>query len=283
VNRVKVIAEIGQNHNGDFGAAQEMVIRSIEAGADYVKFQKRTLPDAIPERQRAEIRDTPWGSIPYLEYRQHLELDWREIGVLAQLAEMNEIGWFVSVWDKTAVTEAIQNDSPILKIPSALCATFDFVRFVAEQAKRSGRGLILSTGMTSAEDAHASIKICQQIHGDPVVMHAHSAYPAPTDELNLRVIQTFRDKYLCQVGYSGHEWGVAPSVWAVLLGATWIERHVTLDRTLWGSDQLASLPFDAFGRLVAQIRSVDVALGDGEKRLWDTERPKRRTLRGDNG
>jgi len=281
VNPTQVIAEIGQNHNGDMEIAEEMVVRSVEAGADWVKFQKRTLPDAVPEHQRDELRDTPWGRITYLEYREHLELSWDQITALGALADQFGVGWFVSVWDKTAAKEAVQHGSKVLKVPSALCTNYDFVRYVAELAKGAGAELILSTGMSEELEVHASVKICQSIHGNPIIMHCHSAYPAPSDELNLRVIQTLKERYLFRVGYSGHEWGVAPSVWAVLLGASWIERHVTLDRTMWGSDQLASLPFDAFSRMVSHIRSVPVVLGSGEKVVWDSELPKRRSLRGE--
>lgn len=277
----EIVAEIGQNHNGDMGIATTLVQASIEVGADLVKLQKRSIPDAIPEHQRGVERDTPWGVMTYADYRARLELSWRDIGGLRAIAQAMGADLFMSVWDKQSAEELAQFAPwPYIKIPSARLTDLELVRLVAEKATLIGCPVILSVGMSTEDEIKIAETITRQNAPDYILLHCHSAYPAPSHELNLAYIRTLKERYLCRVGYSGHEWGISTTEWAVLLGAEMVERHITLDRTMWGSDQLASLEPNVFGKMVGHIRSMDAALGSGEKRVWPSEEPKRRSLRG---
>lgn len=269
---VQIIAEIGINHNGSIELAKNMIDVAKVAGCDFVKFQKRTPEICIPEGQRSLIRETPWGSMTYLEYKKKLEfgpLDYCDIFAYCKRAN---IGCFASVWDRPSV-DFMREYTDIIKVPSALIIDLDLLAYAREKA----RTLIISTGMSTYAEVKKAIR-----HGHPdVVMHANSSYPARVEELNLNFIKKLKNDFPdIQVGYSGHEYGLVCTFAAVAIGAEWVERHITLERTMWGSDQLASVEPIGIMKLVKGIRDIERALGDGNKVVYESEMHKRRSLRG---
>lgn len=277
--RTEVVAEVGINHNGSLDLALRLIDVAELAGADYVKFQKRTPELCVPDDQKDRPRETPWGTMPYLEYKKRIEFGEEEFDVIDDYCARLGIPWFLSVWDEPSVMFAAQYDSaPYIKIPSACITDAHLVRKVAT----TGRHVIFSTGMSTLDEVDVAESIVRQVAGEGryTILHCHSAYPAPHDELNLRMIPELRERYLARVGYSGHEYGLEPSVWAVVMGAEMIERHVTLSHDMWGSDHEASVEPLPLVQLVKRIRSAERAMGDGEDRVWESEKPARTRLRG---
>lgn len=278
---ILVIAEIGQNHNGDVELAKRLIDAAYFAswaGAGQgvaVKFQKRTPALCVPESMRGEMRDTPWGRMPYLDYRDRLELGEAEYDELHEYAAERKMPLFMSVWDEPSLAFALSYDPEWIKIPSALLTDAHLVR----KAARSGRHVIVSTGMSTMDEVKVAETILRQNATAYTFLHCHSCYPAPRDELNLKVIPALRKTFLCDVGYSSHEPGIDTAKSTVMLGATMIEKHLTLDRSMWGSDHESSIEPLEFARLVANVRSFERALGDGEKRVWPSEQLKRDQLR----
>ena len=272
---VYIIAEIGINHNGDLDVAKAMIKGAHDAGADCVKFQKRTPLLCVPEEQRSIERDTPWGRMTYLDYRYRVEFDehgYRDIE--SYCAELG-IDWTVSCWDEGAVEFMEQHfDVPFYKAASASLTDHALLKLM----QSTGKPLMISTGMSSMDEIDEAVS---QLNVDTLLMaHATSAYPCVTSELNLRMIRTLQERFAgVPIGYSGHEVGLATTHAAVALGATFIERHVTLDRAMWGSDQAASVETGGLQRLVRDIRDVEVALGDGVKRVYESEHGVRAKLR----
>jgi len=268
-----VVAEIGINHNGDLATAARLIDAAVEAGADAVKFQKRTPELCVPAEQRDQMRDTPWGYITYLEYRYKMEFD--EAGYRAIEAKCRErgIAWFVSVWDIPSVEFMEAFDPICYKVPSAALTDRELI----QSLKATGRPIVLSTGMSTMQQIEQAVKLVGTER--LVITHATSTYPCEPEELNLRMITTLRERHPCPIGYSGHEVGLVPTVAAVALGACLVERHITLDRAMWGSDQAASVEPGGFERLVKYIRVVEGALGDGEKRVYPSEMASMRRLR----
>lgn len=268
-----VIAEIGINHNGDLDTARRLIAAAAEAGCDAVKFQKRSPEDCVPEDQRDLLRETPWGFITYLEYRHRVELgldDYRAIDVCCR---EHGIDWLASCWDEASVDFIEEFGPPCFKIASACLTDEGLLR----HHRRLARPLILSTGMSTLAEIDHAVEILGS--ENLVLLHCTSTYPARLEELNLRAMESLRERYGVPVGYSGHEVGLAPTVAAATLGAAVIERHITLDRAMWGSDQAASIEPHGFRRLVRDIRGVEKALGDGVKRVYDSEVPVREKLR----
>lgn len=269
-----IVAEVGINHNGDLGTAKRLIDAARSAGCDAVKFQKRTPELCVPVDQRAIPRQTPWGLIPYIEYRQRLELGTAEYDAIDAHCRAAGIPWFASIWDEPSLQFLHRYEIPCVKIPSALLAREDLLR----AARATALPVMLSTGMST----WAEIRRAVETFGEEnlVVSHATSAYPCPPAELNLRVIGTLRDAFNCPIGYSGHEVGLQTTYAAVCLGANVVERHITLDRAQWGSDQAASVEPGGFARLVRDIRVIEEALGDGVKRVYENERAAIARLRG---
>jgi N-acetylneuraminate synthase len=268
-----IIAEIGINHNGDLQNALQLVDAAVHAGADAVKLQKRTPELCVPPEQREQMRDTPWGYISYLDYRRRVEFDEAAYREIDRHCHEKGIQWFVSVWDEPSVDfmEAFQ---PVCyKVPSASLTDHGLLRHL----RRTGRPVILSTGMSTLDQIHAAVEVLGL--EDLGLMHATSTYPCEPDELNLRMIPVLRQLFEVPVGYSGHEVGLVPSAVAVALGACVVERHITLDRAMWGSDQAASVEPSGFERLVKYIRVTEQSLGDGVKRVYPSEEPSLRRLR----
>jgi len=263
---VFVIAEIGINHNGSLDIARKLIDGAYLAGAQAVKFQKRTPERCVPKEQWHLERDTPWGRISYIEYRRRMEFGDAEFAAIDRHCRERGILWFASCWDRQAVDFVERYQPPCYKIASASLTDHDLLRKV----RSTGRPVILSTGMSTAAEIDEAVNLLGR--HDLLIAHSTSTYPCPPADLNLRMIETLRRLYPeCPVGYSGHETGLAPTWAAVALGATFVERHITLDRALWGSDQAASVEIGGFLRLVSNIRDIEKAMGDGVKRVYEGE------------
>jgi YrbI family 3-deoxy-D-manno-octulosonate 8-phosphate phosphatase len=261
-----VIAEIGINHNGSVEIAKKLIDGAVAAGCDCVKFQKRTPELCVPADQQHLERDTPWGRITYLEYRRKVELNFAQYADIARYCRDRGIAWTASCWDEPSVDFLAAFDPPFLKAPSAALTDHELLR--AMQA--TGRPVLLSTGMSTLEQIDAAVEAlgAEQL----LLAHATSTYPCPPRELNLRMLLTLRDRYEgVPVGYSGHETGLATTYAAVALGAAFLERHITLDRSMWGSDQAASVEVVGLMRLVRDVRAIEESLGDGVKRVYQSE------------
>jgi N-acetylneuraminate synthase len=273
-----IIAEIGINHNGDLGIAKQMIDAAVHAGVDAVKFQKRTPDIATPLEQQNQMRETPWGYITYLEYRYKVEFGAEQYEEIDRYCKSKGIAWLVSVWDQPSVDFMEQFDTPAYKIPSASLTDFGLIR----RARATGKPLILSSGMSTMEQIWKGVESAGE--DNLVLMHCTSTYPCEPEELNLRMVQTLRQEFPnIPIGYSGHEVGLVPSALAVALGACIVERHLTLDRAMWGSDQAASVEPGGLERLVKYIRVSEAALGDGVKKVYASEQPSLKRLRRVNG
>jgi N-acetylneuraminate synthase len=274
---VYIAAEIGINHNGDLAIAQRLIDVAAQTGCDAVKFQKRTPELCVPLDQRDVVRSTPWGEMTYFEYRERMEFGPAQFGAIDEHCRAVGVAWFASPWDEESVDFLEQFDPPAHKIASATLTDLALVKRVAS----TGRTVVLSTGMSSLDQVDRAIEI---LGTDRLLLtHCTSSYPCPPEELNLRMIETLRERYDCPIGYSGHEVGLSTTVAAVALGACYVERHVTLDRAMWGSDQAASVEPEGVARLVKYIRVTEAALGDGTKRIYDNERPLMARLRRHDG
>ena len=268
-----IVAEIGINHNGDIELAKRMIDAAVHAGVDAVKFQKRTPELCVPPDQRSHMRETPWGYITYLDYRYKVEFGKEEYTQIDQHCKQKGIPWFASVWDETSV-DFIQAYNPMcFKVPSASLTDHGLLQHL----RTTARPVILSTGMSTMEQIRTAVDVLGE--ENLLITHATSTYPCEPDELNLRMIQTLRQNFSCPIGYSGHEVGLIPSVVAAAMGACMVERHITLDRALWGNDQAASVEPGGFERLVKYIRVTEQALGDGIKRVYESELPSLRKMR----
>lgn len=268
-----IIAEIGINHNGDLDVCKQMIDAAVHAGVDAVKFQKRTPEISTPLGQQNQMRETPWGYISYLEYRYKVEFGQEQYREIDRYCQKKGIAWFTSVWDEQAVDFMEQFNTPVYKIPSASLTDHNLLRY----ARKTGRPLVVSTGMSTMEQIRVAVKVAGT--ENLVIMHCTSTYPCEPEELNLRMIRTLRNEFPCPVGYSGHEVGLVPPQVAVALGASIIERHLTLDRAMWGSDQAASVEPSGFERLVKYVRTAEASLGDGVKRVYESEKITLKKLR----
>jgi N-acetylneuraminate synthase len=269
-----VIAEIGINHNGSLELAKQLVDVAVVAGCDAVKFQKRTPELCVPQEQRDLMRETPWGVMTYFEYKQRIEFGETEFAEIDRYCAERGITWFASCWDPPSVDFIEQFDPACHKVASASITDGELLDRVA----KTGRPIVLSTGMSTIDEIRTAVR---SIPPEQLLLaHSTSAYPCKPEELNLRMLATLADEFDCPVGYSGHEVGLQTTVAAVALGACFVERHITLDRAMWGTDQAASVEPGGFLRLVRDIRIVESALGDGVKRVYDSERPSRSKLRG---
>lgn len=268
-----VISEIGINHNGDLGLARKLVAAADLAGCDAVKFQRRTPEICTPPAQRDILRETPWGLITYLDYRHRVEFDAAAYREIDDHCRTTGILWFASCWDVPALESLDAFDPPCYKVASACLTDDELLR----EHRRRGKPVILSTGMSTLAEIDHAVELLGT--DGLLLMHTTSTYPAKPEELNLRAIATLAERYAVPVGYSGHEVGLSTTLAAVTLGACMVERHITLDRALWGSDQAASVEPHGMARLVRDIRTVEAALGDGVKRVYESELPVRAKLR----
>jgi N-acetylneuraminate synthase len=268
-----VVAEVGINHNGSIEIAKQLIDKAKWAGVDAVKFQKRTPELCVPPEQRNQMRETPWGYITYLEYRYKVEFGKEEYGEIDRYCKEVGIDWFASPWDEPSVEFLEQFEPVCMKIPSAALTDVGLL----DKLKSTGRPLVLSTGMSTMEQIRKSVDLIGQ--DNLILCHTTSTYPCEPEEINLRMIETLRNEFTCPIGYSGHEVGLVPSVVAVGLGACLVERHITLDRAMWGTDQAASVEPGGFERLVKYVRVIEQAMGDGVKHVYQSELPSLSKLR----
>jgi N-acetylneuraminate synthase len=253
--------------------AKRLIDVAFMAGCDAVKFQKRTPEKAVPPGYQNVMRETPWGLITYLEYRRMVEFGYEEYAEIDRYCKDKGIPWFASCWDEESVDFIEQFAPPCYKIASASLTD----RALLQKVKSTGRPIILSTGMSTLEEIEQAVNFLGT--ENLLIAHSTSTYPCPPEELNLRMIQTLQQKFDCPIGYSGHEVGLQTTYAAVTLGATFVERHITLDRAMWGSDQAASVEPGGVIRLVRDIRVIEKALGDGQKRVYPSELKAREKLR----
>lgn len=271
---VYVIAEIGINHNGSVILAEKMIDGALFAGCDAVKFQKRTPELCVPKDQWNIERDTPWGRMTYIEYRRKIEFDFNQYSEINEYCKEKQIDWFASPWDEEALEFLEQFDPIMYKVASASLTD----KLLLKKIRATGKPIMLSTGMSNMEDIEEAVNILGR--ENLLIAQSTSNYPCALNELNLRVIQTFKQKFPeVPIGYSGHETGLAPTLAAVALGATFIERHITLDRAMWGTDQAASVEIGGMLRLVKDIRDIEKALGDGIKKVYESEQKNIQKLR----
>jgi N-acetylneuraminate synthase len=271
---VYVIAEIGINHNGSLETAKKLIDGAASAGCDAVKFQKRTPELCVPRDQWHIERDTPWGRMTYIDYRYRIELSHDDYAAIDRHCRQLGVHWFASCWDEEAVDFIERFDPPCYKAASASLTDHALLL----KMKSTQKPLMVSTGMSTLDEIEAAV---EAIGTDQLLIaHSTSAYPCAPNELNLRMIDTLGRMYPdVPIGYSGHETGLVPTLAAVTLGASFVERHITLDRAMWGTDQAASVEIVGISRLVAGIRDIEQALGDGVKRVYDSEIPSRQKLR----
>lgn len=283
MKKTYIIAEIGINHNGDLKNALRLIDIAAAAGCDAVKFQKRNPDVCVPEHQKNVMRDTPWGQMTYLDYKYKVEFEAPEYNAIAAHCEMHGIEWSASPWDMDSLEFLKQYDVPFLKIPSAMLTNDELL----EGCIASGKRVIFSTGMSTKEEIDHAVAVLRKaklVHNNPYkigLLHCNSTYPAPINELNLSGIQTLQQEYSdFEIGYSGHEFRLGTTVASVYLGASIIERHITLDRQMWGSDHLASVEPQGLFKLVSGIRELEEAFGDGVIQVTESEKPVRAKLRG---
>lgn len=271
---VYVIAEIGINHNGSVELAKKLIDGAVLSGCDCVKFQKRTPELCTPRDQWDLERDTPWGRIRYIDYRHKVEFDFAQYAELDRHCRERGIQWTASAWDEPSVDFLANFEVPFLKAASASLTDLPLLSAM----RATGIPIMLSTGMSTLDEVDAAVAL---FGTDPLMLaHTTSAYPCPPKELNLRCISLLRERYPhVEVGYSGHEVGLATTFAAVVMGASFVERHVTLDRSMWGSDQAASVEIVGLQRLVRDIRAIEESLGDGVKRVYASEAKARERLR----
>jgi N-acetylneuraminate synthase len=271
-----IVGEIGINHNGDLEIAKQLIDVAKWAGVDAIKFQKRTPELCVPEDQKSKMRETPWGYISYIDYRYKVEFGVEEYAEIDRYAKEKGMTWFASPWDEVSVDFLEQFDPVCYKVASA--SLTDTV--LLTRLKETGRPMIVSTGMSTMEEIETAVEFLGT--DNLLITHTTSAYPCEPEELNLSMIQTLKDKFSVPVGYSGHEVGLVPSAVAVAMGACLVERHITLDRALWGSDQAASVEPGGLSRLVKYIRATEAAIGDGVKHIYESELSSLSKLRRSN-
>jgi N-acetylneuraminate synthase len=277
LKRPYLIAEIGVNHLGDLQITKRLIDAAYAAGWNCVKFQKRTPELCVPEDQKHKKRETPWGIMEYIEYRNIVEFSKREYDYIRNYCREKPIAWTASVWDIESLEFlcTYKNEIEFIKIPSAHLTNDDLVVFAA----RSGISVILSTGMSTLEEIDHAVDLLKSNRAEFALMHCNSSYPAANNELNLSCIRSLTDRYSCVVGYSGHEVGLSPTEMSIAFGAIIIERHVTLDKNSWGTDQKNSIIPEEMCALKKNVDEAFDCLGDGKKRVCDSEIPHRDKMR----
>lgn len=263
-----VIGEIGINHNGNLDLAKKLIQMAKYAGCDAVKFQKRNPEEAVPNHLKDLPRDTPWGILSYLDYKKRIEFGRKEYDEIDEFCSEIEIEWSASAWDKTSLDFLRIYDLPFNKVASAMVTNHQFLAQVAKEKKLT----FVSTGMCELSDIDEAVKIFRDASCPIVILHTISTYPALNEDLNLLIIKTLQSRYPeIPIGYSGHESSVTPSLYAAALGAVAIERHITLDRSMYGTDQSASLEYRGLSKMISEIRRIPSTMGNGLKHFTDKE------------
>ena len=272
---VFICAEIGINHNGSIDIAKKLIDLAVSSGCDAVKFQKRNVEKVYSKELLDQPRDSPWGTTQR-DQKLGLEFSEKEYKIIDSYCKKKKIPWYLSCWDISSQIQMRKFNTKFNKVASAMLVHTELLETIAEEKKYT----FISTGMSTMKEISNAIKIFKKYDCDFELMHSHSSYPMPIDEANLNLIPTLKKKFKCKVGYSGHESGsYLLCVVATMLGATSIERHITLDRALYGSDQAASLGPEGIYRMVRDVRTIDKISGDGKKRIWDSELPAKKKLR----
>jgi N-acetylneuraminate synthase len=272
---VFVCAEIGINHNGSIDIAKKLIDLAVSSGCDAVKFQKRNVEKVYSKKLLDQPRDSPWGKTQR-DQKLGLEFSEKEYTIIDSYCKKKKIPWYLSCWDISSQIQMRKFNTKFNKVASAMLVHTELLEIIAKERKYT----FISTGMSTMKEISNAIKIFKKYNCDFELMHSHSSYPMPIDEANLNLIPTLKKKFKCKVGYSGHESGsYLLCVVATMLGATSIERHITLDRALYGSDQAASLGPEGIYRMVRDVRAIDKISGDGKKRIWDSELPAKKKLR----
>lgn len=269
LNKIKIIGEIGINHNASLKTTFRIIDAAKFAGFDYIKFQKRNPNFCVPEDQKLKMKNTPWGQMTYLEYKHRMEFDKSKYNAISQYCLRKNIEWFASVWDIDSA-KFMKDYSNIVKIPSALITDLELL----EYCRNKFETVIISTAMSDQDEIDVAASYAD------VIMHCCGSYPARTEDLNLNYIHYLKDKFKKPVGYSGHEEGLSTTFATCSMGVEWIERHITLDHSMWGSDQRASIEPIGQIKLIKGIRDIEKAMGKKEKRqVLECELEKRKTLR----
>jgi N-acetylneuraminate synthase len=269
-NKVFLIGEIGINHNGDVKIAKKIIKNAKLAGFDAVKFQKRNPDVCVPDSKKDSLKETPWGPMSYLDYKKKIELNFKQFNEIDSYCKKIKIDWFVSCWDSDSVLFMKKFKVKYHKVASAMITNKKLLVEIAKQKKLT----FISTGMSTYKDINTAVSIFKKHKCKYILMHSVSVYPCPDELLNLNMVKILKDKYKTIVGYSGHESSVIPSLVAASLGACAIERHITLKRTMWGTDQSASLEFNGMRTLVDYIRRFEKSLGNGKKFIIAEEKGK---------
>ena len=267
-----IVGEIGINHNGDIELAKKLMQVAKECGCDAVKFQKRTVEEVYTPEELARERHSPFGKTNG-DLKRGLEFGLKEYKIIDKHAKKLGLDWFASCWDKKSVDFIEQFNPPAYKIASACLTDDELLKYT----KSKGKPVILSTGMSTIAEIEHAIDILGK--DNLILCQCTATYPTELAEVNLKVIETFKNKFSCLVGYSGHEKGYIPSVLSVVYGAVFVERHITLDRTLWGTDQAASLEPEGLRRMIRDIKNIAIASGDGKKIVYESEKPIIKKLR----
>jgi N-acetylneuraminate synthase len=269
-----IIAEIGINHNGDMSICKKLIDQAVDAKCDAVKFQKRTLEIVYSEQELKSLRESPYGKTFY-DQKKGLEFELSEYKEIDEYCRKKNIHWFASAWDNESLKFLSNFNLKYNKIASAMIIDQDFLKSVAKEKKHT----FISTGMSTIEDIEKAVNIFKKENCKFELMHCVSKYPCEDSEVNLNLINVLRDKFSCDVGYSGHENGIAISTAAAALGITSLERHITLDRSMYGSDQAASIEPNGLANLVKQVRKIELSMGDGQKKILESEKPVAKKLR----
>ena len=267
-----ITAEIGINHNGSVNRAKSLIDMAASVGCDAVKFQKRTVDVVYTKEELAKERQSVFGETNG-DLKRGLEFGYEQYKEIDDYCRQKGIIWYASCWDEGSVDFIEQFDTPCYKIASASLTDDDLLKYV----RKTGKPVFLATGMSTMEQIEHAVEVLGQ--DNLIIYHCTSTYPSELNELNLKVITTLREKYNCPIGFSGHEKGILPSIMSAMLGANAVERHITTDRTIWGSDQAASLERDGIYRVVRDIRQINTILGDGVKKVYDSELPIIKKLR----
>ena len=275
MNNCKIIAEIGINHNGDLTIAKKLVESAKKCGFDAVKFQKRDIETVYTKAELDKPRESPWGSTTR-EQKEGLEFGKKEYDEINNYCESLKIQWFASAWDTKSLEFLDNYNLEYQKVASAMITNIEFLESLSKRKKYT----FISTGMSDFKVIDKAVEIFNKNDCKFELMHSVSAYPCPEDQLNLNLITVMRERYDCNVGYSGHESSVSPSIIAVSLGATSLERHITLDRSMYGSDQAASLEEKGFNELISIVRKIPIVIGSSkEKKILECEKPVAKKLR----
>jgi N-acetylneuraminate synthase len=271
-----LIAEIGINHNGNLQIAKKLIDATFACSWDCAKFQKRSPDKCVPEEQKRIIKQTPWGGMTYLEYKHRMEFGEKEFDLIDEYCKAKPLDWTMSIWDIDSLDFATQYNVPFLKIPSSHITNKELLK----KASLTSIPIVASTGMSSIEEIDSAVNVLEKYASQYVILHCTSSYPAKLKELNLLTIPKLKERYKCVVGYSGHEYGLDSTTIAVSLGAMVIERHITLDHSMWGTDQCSSIEIQGMDKLYKQVHSVEAVLGDGIKKVYKSEKNIVKKLRG---